>query len=101
MSALRGLDHQELRLLVNGRDLGTRALERAPQIIDFDAPAECWTAGRNLLVLQLREMLKPRDGRGLPRAAAVDEIEITPLTASGSTPADDASLRPSRERALS
>ncbi len=97
-SSLRGLDRQELRLLVNGRDLGTRALERAPQIIDFDAPAECWTAGRNLLVLQLREVVKPRDGRGLPRAAAVDWIEITPLPASGSTLADDASLRPSQER---
>jgi hypothetical protein len=79
VSALRGIDHQELRLLVNGRDLGTRALERAPQIIDFDAPAECWQEGRNLVVLQLREVVKPGDGRSLPRAAAVDWIEITPV----------------------
>lgn len=100
VSALRGLDHQELRLLVNGRNLGTRALERAPQTIDFDAPADCWKVGRNLVVLQLREVVKPREGRGLPRAAAVDWIEITPLTASGSTAADDASPRPSQERAI-
>lgn len=89
-SSLRGLDRQELRLLVNGRDLGTRALERAPQIIDFDAPAECWTTGRNLLVLQLREVVKPRDGRGLPRAAAVDWIEITPVASSRAEPASAA-----------
>lgn len=81
-SSLRGLDRQELRLLVNGRDLGTRALERGPQIAVFDAPAECWREGRNLLVLQLREVVKPRDGRGLPRAVAVDWIEISPVASS-------------------
>ena len=90
VSSLRGLDRQELRLLVNGRDLGTRALERAPQIIDFDAPAEYWKPGGNLLVLQLREVVKPREGRGLPRAAAVDWIEITPVASTRAEPASAA-----------
>jgi len=92
--------HQELRLLVNGHDLGTRALERGPQTTTFDAPAECWQEGRNLLVVQLRQVIDPDDDRGLPQAAAVDWIEITPLTANraagnvaGSAPPPDAGRR--------
>jgi len=97
---VRGLEHQELRLLVNGHDLGTRALERGPQTTTFDAPAECWQEGRNLLVVQLRQVIDPDDDRGLPQAAAVDWIEITPLTANraagnvaGSAPPPDAGRR--------
>jgi hypothetical protein len=82
-SSLRGLEGQEMRLLVNGRDLGTRALERAPQIADFVAPAEYWKLGRNLLVLQLREVVKPSDGGSQPRAAVVEWIEITPAASGG------------------
>jgi len=76
---LRGLDNQAMRLLVNGCDLGTTALERGPQTAAFNAPPECWQEGRNLVVLQFREIEEPDSDRGLPRAAAVDWIEITPL----------------------
>ena len=75
---LRGLEHQELRMLVNGCDVGTRELERGSQTDTFDAPAECWQEGRNLLVLQLSAVETPDDEAGLPRSAAVDWIEITP-----------------------
>jgi hypothetical protein len=82
VSPLRGIDRQELRFLVNGCDLGTRALERGPQTVTFDAPADCWQPVRNLLVLQLRELLEPRDGHEVPRAVAVDWIDITPVASS-------------------
>jgi hypothetical protein len=81
-ASLRRLDRQEMRLLVNGCDLGTTALEHGPQIAVFDAPADCWRPGRNLLVLQFRQALDPDNDRGLPRAAAVDWIEITPMASS-------------------
>jgi hypothetical protein len=85
-----GLDDQAMRLLVNGCDLGTRALERGPQTVVFDAPAECWREGRNIVVLQLREVGEPDSDRGLPRAAAVDWIEISPIASSRAEPASAA-----------
>ncbi len=97
---LHDVDGQEMRLLVNECALGTTALGRGPQTAAFDAPAECWQEGRNLVVLQFREIAEPDSDRGLPRAAAVDWIEITPLAASraadaaaGSSPPADA-VRP-------
>jgi len=83
-SSPRGLDRQEMRLLLNGRPLGTAALERAPRVAEFDAPAECWQDGRNLVVLQFREVAPPDDTSRQPRAAAVDWIEIAPLATTGS-----------------
>jgi hypothetical protein len=51
-------------------------------------------------VVQLRQVIDPDDDRGLPQAAAVDWIEITPLTANraagnvaGSAPPPDAGRR--------
>jgi hypothetical protein len=65
-------------------------LERGPQTADFYAPAECWKEGRNLLVLQFRDVVDPGDGRGLPRAAGVDWIEITPAASGGAAAATTA-----------
>ncbi|HPA80599.1 MAG TPA: hypothetical protein PLS95_07265 [Thermoanaerobaculales bacterium] len=83
----RGLEGQELRLLVNGRELGTRALGRGPQTVELGAPAESWREGPNLLVIQLRQVVDPGDGREPPQSAAVDWIEITPAAQRGSTAA--------------
>ena len=79
-----GLDSQEMRLLVNDCSLATRALQRGPATVTFDAPAECWQDGRNLVVLQFREVAPPGDPSWQPRAAAVDWIEIAPLATTGS-----------------
>jgi hypothetical protein len=88
-SSLRGLVRQQVRLLLNGHALGTAALGRAPRVAGFDAPAECWQDGRNLVVLQFREVAPPGDRSRPPRAAAVDWIEIAPplpATAPSSAP---------------
>lgn len=83
LSPVRGLEGQEMRLLVNECALGTSALARDLQTAAFDAPAACWHPGRNLVVLQFRKVAEPAGDRGLPRAAVVDWIEITPAASGG------------------
>jgi len=86
----RGLETQTLRLLVNGHSLGARTLLHSPQTVSFDVPARYWLQGRNLLVLQFREVVDPSDARSLPRAAGVDWIEITPAASGGAAAATTA-----------
>jgi hypothetical protein len=83
LSPPRDLEGQEMRLLVNECALGTTALARDLQTAAFDAPAACWHPGRNLVVLQFRKLAEPAGDRGLPRAAVVDWIEITPAASDG------------------
>jgi hypothetical protein len=75
----RGLADQQLRLVVNGSSLGVADLLPGRNTVSFRSPQEAWHPGRNLVVLQFRRVAPGREGSE-PRAAAVDWIELAPLS---------------------
>lgn len=78
VAALPGLaGSQWIRLVLNGHVLGEKRLRPGPRELRFNAPARFWRGGDSVLVLQFGRV-RPGDGGGPPRSAAVDWIEITP-----------------------
>ena len=68
---------QWIRVLLNGRVLGEKPLNRGSQTVRFNAPAGLWRGGRALLVLQFSQVASG-DGKHPSHSAAVDWIEWTP-----------------------
>jgi hypothetical protein len=68
---------QEMRVLVNETEVGTREVPQRPTTIRLQVESSAWRRGRNLLVLHFKATTKPTTERGLPRAAAVHWIRIT------------------------